>query len=460
MLIARGCGQRMIPRISLSLQAPEIPDRKGGDIMIKINPLSTLYVGIDVSAKSNYVCALDFYKNKYINSSFANNQPGADELVLRISACLKEHPDLNTVVAALESTSVYSIHIANYLSSCEELIPFKPYVFVVNPKATANYKKSFIGLGKTDPIDAFVIADYARGNHIETEPWRGSQFLALKRLTRHRLHLVECITREKTYLVSNLYLKFSELQILEGDDRPFCDIYGATSSNILTEYLSPEELLEASEEELLSFLAEKSRNRIKDISRTAELLRKAARDSYRLDKALYEPLNVSIASSFNCIETFKKEIKAVDAAIEREIKGLNPNAFTILLSIDGIGPVFAAGIIAEIGDISAFKSSDALAKYAGLCWKSNQSGDFDGEDTPMLKTGNRYLRYYLGEAANSMRKHNAEYGAYYRKKYAEVPRHQHKRALALTSRKFVRLVYGLLAKNQLYSGVKLDTSIE
>ena len=32
--------------------------------MIKINPLSTLYVGIDVSSKSNYVCALDFYKNK------------------------------------------------------------------------------------------------------------------------------------------------------------------------------------------------------------------------------------------------------------------------------------------------------------------------------------------------------------------------------------------------------------
>ncbi len=28
--------------------------------MLKINPLSTLYVGIDVSSKSNYVCALDF----------------------------------------------------------------------------------------------------------------------------------------------------------------------------------------------------------------------------------------------------------------------------------------------------------------------------------------------------------------------------------------------------------------
>lgn len=458
MLIARGFGQHMTPGINLLLQVPQIHNRKGGDIMIKINPLSTLYVGIDVSSKSNYVCALDFYKNKYINSSFANNQPGAEELAEKVLNCLKGHPDLNTVVAALESTSVYSIHIANYLSSCEELMSLKPYVFVLNPKCTANHKKTFIGLGKSDPVDAFIIADYARGGNIETDPWRGSQFLALKRLTRHRLHLVECMTREKAYLVSNLYLKFSELQLLEKEARPFCDIYGAASSGVLTEYLSPEEIITSSEEDLVAFLAEKSRNRIKDISRTADLLRKAARDSYRLDKALYEPLNVSIASSFNCIGTFKKEIRAIDTAIEKEIKGLNPKAFTILQSIDGIGPVFAGGIIAEIGDISAFKSSDALAKYAGLCWKSNQSGDFDGEDTPMTKAGNRYLRYYLGEAANSMRKHNVEYGAYYRKKYNEVPKHQHKRALALTSRKFVRLVYGLLAKNQLYSGISLDTS--
>ena len=339
--------------------------------MLKINPLSTLYVGIDVSSKSNYVCALDFFKNKYINSSFANNQPGAEELALKILECLNQHPDLTMVVAALESTSVYSIHIANYLSSCEELMRFKPYVFVLNPKCTANYKKSYIGLGKSDPIDAFVIADYARAGNIESEPWRGSQFLALKRLTRHRLHLVECMTREKTYLISNLYLKFSELQMLEGDDQPFCDIYGATSSSVLMEYLSPEEILASSEEDLIAFLAEKSRNRIKDISKTADLLKKAARDSYRLDKALYEPLNGSIASSFNCIETFKREIKVIDNAIEKEIKGLNPNAFIILQSIDGIGPVFAGGIIAEIGDITAFHSSDALAKYAGLTWKSN-----------------------------------------------------------------------------------------
>lgn len=425
--------------------------------MLKINFMSTLFVGIDVSSKSNLLYAMDFDKNKLLQAAFSNNQPGASQLAQLIADCMQRHPELNTVVVALESTSVYSVHIANFLASCELLLPYNPYVFCINPKMTANYRKSFIGMAKTDALDAFIISDFARVGRIDTDPWRGCQYLALQRLTRHRLHLSECITREKSYMVTNLFLKFSELQLLDDDRQPFSDIYGVTSSSVLTEYLSPEEIVAAPEEDLLQLLAQKSRNHIPDITQTAALLKKAARDSYRLDQCLYEPLNVSLACSFNCIDAFKKELKAIDNAIGRIIKGMNPNAFTILQSIDGIGPVFAAGILSEIGDISAFHSSDALAKYAGLTWSRNQSGAYDAEDTSMTKAGNRYLRYYLGEAANSVRRHIPEYREYYAKKYSEVPKHQHKRALALTSRKFVRLVYGLLAKNQLYTGEKLDS---
>lgn len=428
--------------------------------MIKINYMSTLFVGIDVSSKSNVVYAMDFDENKYISSSFSNNQPGADKLAEMISECMKKHSDLNTIIVALESTSVYSIHIANFLSTCEVLMPYKPYVYCLNPKMTANYRKTYVGMDKTDPMDAFLIADFARvGRTKKCEPWRGGQYLALKRLTRHRLHLAECITREKTYMVSNLYLKFSELQLLEGDEQPFSNIYGATASAVLTEFMSLQEIIDSPEEDLLKFLAQKSRNRIADISKTSDLLRKAARDSYRLDKCMYEPLNVSLASSFNCIQTYQKEIKLIDQAIEKCINGMNPNAFTILKSIPGIGPVWAAGILSEIGDITAFHSSDALAKYAGLTWLKNDSGDFVSEDNHVSKAGNTYLRYYLGEAANSVRRHIPEYGEFYDKKFAEVTKHQHKRALALTSRKFVRLVFGLLVKNQLYTGEKLDAEI-
>ena len=426
--------------------------------MLKINYLSTLFVGIDVSSKSNAVYAMDFEENKYFSSSFGNNQPGADKLVTMIAECMQKHKNLDTILIVLESTSVYSVHISNFLSTSEVLMPYKPYVFCVNPKATSNYRKSYIGMEKTDPTDAYLIADFGRvGRTKKMEPWRGGQFIALKRLTRHRMHLSECITREKTYMVSNLYLKFSELQLLEGDDKPFGSLYGATSSAVLTEFLSPQEIIDMPEEDLLTFLAEKSRNRISDISKTSELLRKAARDSYRLDKCMYEPLNISLASSFNCIHAYQKEIKLIEQAIEKCINGMNPNALIIPQSIPGIGPVWPSGILSEIGDITAFHSSDALAKYAGLYWPKDDSGAFTSEDNIMSKHGNPYLRYYLGEAANSVRKHIPEYADFYARKYAEVTKHQHKRALALTSRKFVRLVFGLLVKNQLYTGERLDT---
>ena len=127
---------------------------------------------------------MDFYKNKYIQASFSNNRPGTDKLSASIKDCMVAHSNLNTIVIAMESTSVYNIHIANHLSTCEILLPFKPYVFCLNPKMTANYRKAFAAMAKTDPLDAFIIADFARAGLIEIQPWCGSQFLALKRLTR------------------------------------------------------------------------------------------------------------------------------------------------------------------------------------------------------------------------------------------------------------------------------------
>lgn len=68
-----------------------------------------------------------------------------------------------------------------------------------------------------------------------------------------------------------------------------------------------------------------------------------------------------------------------------------------------------------------------------------------------MRTRNKYLRYYLVQAADSIRKHDSEYKAFYNKKYEEVPKHKHKRALVLTARKLVRLVYSLLSTYQLHT---------
>lgn len=135
---------------------------------------------------------------------------------------------------------------------------------------------------------------------------------------------------------------------------------------------------------------------------------------------MYEPLTISIASSFNCIKAYEVKIKAIDTAIEKTIKGFNTTEYQSLLSIPGVGRVYASDILAEIGTISTFTSQDALAKYAGLVWTQNQSGNYKADDTQMSKVGNKYLRYYLIDVANSVKNHIPEYKAFYHKKYDEV----------------------------------------
>ena len=160
-----------------------------------------------------------------------------------------------------------------------------------------------------------------------------------------------------------------------------------------------------------------------------------------------DSIDVLLGTSIELIRSFKKQIKEIDQSITRIMKGLTQT----LESIPGIGPVFAAGIIAELGQIDRFPDETKIAKYAGLYWRKHQSGRFTAEDTSLTRQGNHYLRYYLVEAANSVRRQIPEYQVFYQKKYQEVPKHQHKRALVLTARKLVRLVDALLRKNQLFT---------
>ena len=50
--------------------------------------LKTLFVGIDVSSKTNVLCALDFEGNKLLNLKALNDQNGADSILESIINCL------------------------------------------------------------------------------------------------------------------------------------------------------------------------------------------------------------------------------------------------------------------------------------------------------------------------------------------------------------------------------------
>lgn len=408
--------------------------------------LNSLFVGIDVSKLSNQVYAMTFDQKKLLSFVVSNDTSGAAKIEEKLIDCLVKN-SLDKVVIVMESTGMYSFHIATYLSVSEELAKYSVLVYCINPKTSQNYRKSFSKMDKTDPKDSYILADMARvGKVNDLTPVKGPQKLALQRLTRHRKHISEQIVREKLYVLNNIFLKFSAF----GAKSPFSDPFSATAQAVLLEYKSPEDIINTSLEDLTSFLATVSKNRFADSKKVAEILTKCARMSYRLDKAAYDPINTAIASSLSILRCLESQLKHIDKEIVNLTKGFNSDEYNCLISIPGIGPTFAAGILSEIGSIKQFDNEEALAKYAGLTWRRHQSGKDEYEDTPMTKTGNSYLRYYLVEAAGMAVLHNPVYKDYYQKKFAEVKTHQHTRALALTSRKLVRLIYGLLIKNQLY----------
>lgn len=281
-----------------------------------IDYLSTLFVWIDIASRIHVVSALDFNEKFYIKMKpVKNTQEGTAFIEQMISDVLEHNHQFKFVVIGMEATGFYDVHLTNYLSSSDLLAPFSVRVYCLNPKEVKNYKKSFKDIGRNDDIDSYMIADFARVGRIAIKPWRGSQRLALQRLTRHRMHITECIAREKTYMLNNIYLKFSQYALLRDGQHPFAVKYGATAEAILTKYTTNEDLVNSPVEDLVAFINSKSKGRIADPEETAKMIQTAARNSYRLDKYLYEPLAISIASSFNCISSFEKELKAIDKAI-------------------------------------------------------------------------------------------------------------------------------------------------
>lgn len=415
--------------------------------------LNSLYVGIDVSKTSNQVYAINFEQKKLLSFSAPNDMEGASTIEAKLIDCLDKN-NYEKVVIVLESTGIYSFHIATYLSSSKLLAPYSVLVYCVNPKTSQNYRKSFTEMDKTDPKDSYILADMARvGKVNKLTPVKGPQKLALQRLTRHRKHISDQIVAEKLYVLNNIFIKFSSFDRKYDGKSTFSNPFSATAQAVLLEYKSPEEIINTSIEDLTQFISSTSRNRFTDPKKVAETLTKCARMSYRLDKSAYEPINTAIASSLIILNCLENELKSIDKEIAKLSKGYNTNEYSCLISIPGIGPTFAAGILSEIGSIQQFDSEEALAKYAGLTWRRHQSAKVEYEDTPMTKTGNSYLRYYLCEAATMAIIYNPSYKEYYDKKFKEVKTHQHTRAIALTARKLVRLIYGLLSKNQLYKAL-------
>ncbi len=404
--------------------------------------MNPLFVGIDVSSDSNVVYLMLNNGDKHSHFSLPNSHSGSEILVKRIIKAVSEH-SVSHILIGIEATSVYGDNLVYFLREDSTLLPFNRKIFVLNPRQVSKFKEAYNDLPKNDWIDSFVIADCLRFGRINKEVYFGDyRYKALQNLTRARYFTVQNLVKEKQRFMNVLFKKYSTLT----QEKVFSDTFSSTALAVYEHFESAEELAGMDLHELAAFISAKGKNRFSDPEAVANAIQKAARSSYRLPKTVNDSVNQVLSISITSIKALESQIREFDKAISVQMQ-LLPN---VLSSIYGIGPVFSAGIMAEIGDINRFENQAQLAKYAGLAWTQYQSGKFEAQTTKLIKSGNRFLRYYLCEAAFSLVRCDTEYSRFYRLKYNEVNRYQHKRALALTARKFVRLVFRLLKDNRLY----------
>jgi transposase len=401
-----------------------------------------LFVGIDVGSRDNAVYIMLPDGSKHSSFSVQNNLGGAQSLIKRVLAAI-EGKSLPTVSIGIEATGVYGDGLMCFLREDGSLGQYDRKLYILNPKQVKKFRDAYSDLPKNDAVDAFVIADSLRFGRIGTAIYMDDyRYKALQTLTRARFHVVRDLTREKQRFMNLLFMKCSGL----AQDKTFSNNFGAAALAVFEGFDSPDDIADMDVEQLSSFIAEKGHNRSPRPDEIAKTVQAAARGSYRLPKTVNDSVNQVLSISISSMRAMQAQIKVLDIEIERQFVNI-PNT---LASIPGIGPVLSAGIIAEVGDINRFDGQAALAKFAGLAWTQHQSGMFEAQHTRLIKSGNRFLKYYLCEAAFSLVRCDTEFRRYYDLKYKEVNRYQHHRALALTARKFVRLVFRLLKDNRLY----------
>lgn len=403
---------------------------------------NALFVGIDVSSKNNVAYIMKPDGDKHSSFSIPNNRPGAEILVDRIVEVL-QRLFIPKVVIGLESTSVYGDNLMYFLRETGKFSGFEKKLHMLNPKQVKKFRDTYSDLPKNDFVDAFIIADHLRFGRINKEVYMGDyRYEALKALTRARHQTVQSLTREKQRFLNQLFMKFSGFSQVKN----FSNNFGATATAVIENFEFLDELAYIVSDELADFIKKHGKGKLEDVDGIVSNLQKAAQNSYRPPTVIADSVNQILAIFMSTIRLLQGQVKEYDKAIEKQFSTI-PNTLT---SVKDIGPVYAAGIIAEIGDISRFPSQASLAKFAGLTWTQHQSSEFEAEDTRLIHSGNHHLRYYLCESANSLRKCDPEFRRFYNLKFREVSNHQHKRALALTARKLVRLVYALLKTNRLY----------
>ncbi len=237
---------------------------------------------------------------------------------------------------------------------------------------------------KTDKLDARVLADHLRTNHLPEAYFSPKEVRGWKETVRSRSALVNMRTQTKNRIHAVLFKN--------GLKSPFVSLY--TKRGI--EWLKMQKM---------------------------------------------EPhFKLSIEKYLSVIEHLDDEIKDMENVIKQTVK--ETKEMSLLKTIPGIGDILSATIMAEIGEIERFKTYKQLQAYAGLVpWVRNSGGkQWSGH---LTKQGSAWLRFASVEAVVKIKctRKSSDLKDY----YLRIQKNKNnKTAVVATARKLLAIVWSVL----------------
>jgi transposase len=152
------------------------------------SPQREIYVGIDVSKSSLEVCILR-EDDRQEGESFvvSNDQEGVQEMLSRLEGASVE-------LAVMEATGRYERLAATMLAASSISVA------IVNPRQARDFAKAIGQLAKTDKIDAFVLARFAKALEPRTSVIPEEEAVALQGILARRRQLIEMLVSENNRL--------------------------------------------------------------------------------------------------------------------------------------------------------------------------------------------------------------------------------------------------------------------
>jgi transposase len=134
--------------------------------------------------------------------------------------------------------------------------------------------------------------------------------------------------------------------------------------------------------------------RTKDIEKNSKLVMESFQNT-TVPEYFKEALIVQIRFILDQHDLLKRQLLMLEKRIKRAVDEIGPKSMTI----PGVGPVTCAVVLGTYGDMNRFRDKRAVTAYAGLDPRIIQSGKSINRTGRISKTGNKYVRRYLLNAA-------------------------------------------------------------